>query len=249
MDQEFIEKLKKSDLVSLTELHTEEKNLFIPGYKLLKQKIRKKTHKGSKIAGGIALFANESIFDSTHVVPNDNEDSIWIKIKKGSPSEKDLYIGSYYVSPENKKSKENLFEMLNKETEKFKTLGDIVLQGDFNARTGQKIDFIQPDPFLEDILNCPLTNCGKSLPQRNSEDNGTNSRGEELLDFCKSNEYAIVNGRKLGDLFGKCTSHQYNGSSAIDYALIPAHTFESISHFEVGNFIPGYMTILPYLLI
>ena len=128
--------------------------------------------------------------------------------------------------------------MLNKETEKFKTLGDIVLQGDFNARTGQKIDFIQPDPFLEDILNCPLTNCGKSLPPRNSEDNGTNKRGEELLDFCKTNEYAIVNGRKLGDLFGKCTSHQYNGSSAIDYVLTPAHTFESISHFEVGDFIP-----------
>ena len=84
--------------------------------------------------------------------------------------------------------------MLNEETERFKKLGNIILQGDFNARTGQKIDFIQPDPFLEDILNCPLTNCGKSLPRRNSEDNRTNKRGEELLDFCKTNEYAIVNG-------------------------------------------------------
>ena len=83
-----------------------------------------------------------------------------------------------------------------------------------------------------------MTNCGKSLPPRNSEDNGTNSRGEELLDFCKTNEFAIVNGRKLGDLFGKCTSHQYNGSSAIDYVLTPEHTFDNISHFEVGDYTP-----------
>ncbi len=82
LDPEFIKKLKDSDIVSLTELHTEETDLFIPGYKILKQKIRKKTNKGPKIGGGIAVFAKESIFDSTHVVPNTNENSIWIKLKK-----------------------------------------------------------------------------------------------------------------------------------------------------------------------
>ena len=48
LDTEFIEKLKNSDIVALSELHTEEKDPFIPGYILKKQKIRKKRTKVQK---------------------------------------------------------------------------------------------------------------------------------------------------------------------------------------------------------
>ena len=51
LDPDFIKMLNNSDIVSLSELHTEEKDVFIPGYKLLKHKIRKKEHKGPKIGG------------------------------------------------------------------------------------------------------------------------------------------------------------------------------------------------------
>ena len=40
-----------------------------------------------------------------------------------------------------------------------------------------------------------------------------NQRGRELLDLCKVNDMIISNGRKIGDLFGKYTSHQWNGSA------------------------------------
>ena len=156
---------------------------------------------------------------------------------KNSKNEDDLLIGSYYVCPDNKKDKENLFEMLNKDTERFKKFGSTILVGDFNARTGEKLDFIPPDSFLEDLFDCPLSQ-GISLPPRNSEDQGTNKRGEELLDFCKTNEFAIVNGRKLGDLFGKYTSHQYNGSSTVDCLITTKRGFEKILYFEVGEYIP-----------
>ena len=76
------------------------------------------------------------------------------------------------------------------------------------------------------------------LPPRNSEDQGINTRGDQLLDFCKTNELAIVNGRKIGDLFGKLTSHQYNGSSAIDYLITEITNFNKISLFEVGDYTP-----------
>ena len=61
LDAEFIQKLKNSDIVALSELHSEEKDPFIPGYILNKQKIRKKTHKGPKISGGLAVFAKENM--------------------------------------------------------------------------------------------------------------------------------------------------------------------------------------------
>ncbi len=88
LDPEFIQKLESSDIVALTELHTEEKDLFIPGYTLKKIKIRKKTHKGPKISGGIAVFVKENLSDSVHVVPNTSENSIWIKMKKKIPRKK-----------------------------------------------------------------------------------------------------------------------------------------------------------------
>ena len=236
LDPEFLKILQNSDLVALSELHTERKDLFIPGYRILKQKIRKKEHKGPKIAGGIAVFIKENLFNLAHVVPNTNENSIWIKIKSKIAKGNDLFIGSYYVSPENSKCKHDLFAILQ-EAGSFKDKGDIIIQGDFNARTGQKKDFIPQDPFLEDLFEHQFVKC-KNLPPRNSEDLGSNTRGDELLDFCKTNEFAIVNGRKIGDLFGKRTSHQYNGSSAVDFLLTPVNVFEKISFFEVGKFLP-----------
>ena len=50
-DSEFLEKLADSDIVALSELHTERTDISLPGYKLLKQKIRDKKHKGPKIGG------------------------------------------------------------------------------------------------------------------------------------------------------------------------------------------------------
>ena len=112
LDPEFLGNLRNSDVVSLAELHTEEEGVFLPGYRLLKQKIRKKVHKGPKIGGGIAVFVREELGDLAHVVPNTNENSIWIHIKNESEGGRDIFIGSYYVSPETKKSKNNLFDIL-----------------------------------------------------------------------------------------------------------------------------------------
>ena len=76
--------------------------------------------------------------------------------------------------------------MLSNEIDIFSKKGDIILQGDFNARTGQKKDFIESDPFFEDLFDQPEENCTPSLPPRNSEDKNDNPRGEELLDFLQN---------------------------------------------------------------
>ena len=76
------------------------------------------------------------------------------------------------------------------------------------------------------------------LNARNSEDKTDNKRGKELIDFCKSNDMLIINGRKIGDTMGKFTSHQYNGSAVVDYVLSPVWFAHNISKFQVGKFIP-----------
>ena len=73
---------------------------------------------------------------------------------------------------------------------------------------------------------------------RNSEDRILNVRGKELLDLCKLNKLIITNGRKSGDPFGKFTCHKWNGSSVVDYLLSPISSFDSVTSFIVGDFIP-----------
>ena len=108
MDKEFLEKISNCDIVALSELHSD-KELSLPGFESLKQKIRKKTHDGPKISGGIGIFIKEEVKHLVQLLPNENQDSIWIKIKKEACNEpEDIFIGSFYVSPEGKNVQINL---------------------------------------------------------------------------------------------------------------------------------------------
>ena len=63
-------------------------------------------------------------------------------MKNKSNKNDSLFVGSFYVSPESRKNKLNLFELLNEEIKKFQSKGSIIVQGDFNARVGKENDFI-----------------------------------------------------------------------------------------------------------
>ena len=236
MDSDFLEKIANCDSVALSELHSD-KELSLPGFISIKQKIRKKLHKGPKISGGIGIFVKEDCEHLVQVLPNENQDSIWVKIKKETCGEpEDIIIGSFYVSPEGKKgaSSTDFFTSMNKEMNLFKNKGVILVQGDLNARTGSEIDFVNHDKSDEFLGIENLANqC-----QRNSEDSKMNQMGKELLDLCKVNDLLIANGRKAGDLFGKFTSHQYNGSALNDYLLAPNSFLDKVSHFSVSDYTP-----------
>ena len=235
-DSEFLDTISNNDIVGLAELHTSNE-VDIPGFKLIKQKFREKFHKGPKISGGMAVFVKESLANYAETVTNDNEDSIWIKIKKNFNGEKeDIYIGTFYISPQHQrnKHKKDFFSIINEEINIFQKKGNVFIQGDFNARTGSNEDFIRHDKFDSDfgIKNDDDTHA------RNSEDYNTNPRGRELLDVCKSNDFLIINGRKSGDIFGKYTSHQWNGSSVVDYGITSIVFMEKVSSFIIGNYVP-----------
>ena len=99
-DPEFQKIISGSDIVGLAELHAD-RELYISGFKSVKQKIRGEIFKrGPKIAGGIGVFVRNEISHLVQVVPNKNKDSIWIKLRKNTIAESDdiLYIGTYYGS-------------------------------------------------------------------------------------------------------------------------------------------------------
>ena len=98
-DTEFLKVCNDFDILGIVELHT--KNTpSIQGYKLIKDKIRDKRHNGPKISGGIAIFAKKEIAHMVKYVPNNHEDSVWVKLPKEFTGEtKDIYIGTCYISP------------------------------------------------------------------------------------------------------------------------------------------------------
>ena len=248
-DDEFLAKFSNCDIVVLTELHSE-KRISLPGFLNIKQKIRTKTHGGPKISGGLAVFIKDKFVEVVEPVANENPDSIWVKIRKEKSGEmEDVFIGSYYVSPGNRRNAhKDFYASISEEIENFKQKGIVVVQGDLNARVGRQPDFIEFDKHLdvggivpgsvgEDSVDTMGGDLGDQ-PPRNSEDGTVNSRGRDLLDLCKVNDLLIVNGRTAGDIFGKFTSHQYNGSAVNDYLLVPVRFFRRVSKFVVGDYAP-----------
>ena len=115
-----------------------------------------------------------------------------------------IYIGTYYISPPNRKGSKDSLTTRNEELIFFNKKGVALVQGDLNARTGTVKDFIEHDKYDQNLGIENLNN----QHLRNSQDRETKTRGKDLIDICKMNDYLIMNGRTIGDLFGKCTSHQ-----------------------------------------
>ena len=63
------------------------------------------------------------------------------------------------------------------------------------------------------------------------------NRGRGLVDICKATGVVILNGRKTGELYGKYTCFQWNGSSTVDYVLVNENLYDNIVLFKVGKFI------------
>ena len=243
LEREFLEVCSRCDILAIAELHSD-KSAHVNGFKLIKQKIRKKVHKGPKISGGLAVFAKIIISHMVNYVKNTHEDSIWVRIRKEVfGGGRDIYIGTSYISPAKTMDKNVSLEKLFQEAQQFNELGLVVLQGDLNARTGNSIDYISYDKIDKSF---GIENYDKPL-SRNSEDKHTCPRGSCLLDLCKSLDFIVVNGRTPGDIFGKYTSFQWNGSSVVDYLIMPTIYFDKILSMKVGEFYPWLSDHCPLL--
>ena len=98
-----------------------------------------------------------------------------------------------YLSPEksNDENNESLIEIYE-EAISFQDKGVVLMQGDFNAHTGNAADYLVTDKS-DELFG--IENCEQPL-LRNSEDRKPlNKRGSCLLDLCKSHNYLIINGR------------------------------------------------------
>ena len=132
------------------------------------------------------------------------------------------------------KCQQDTWEYIEQGIVKYSALGNILICGDLNARTGSQLNFIQNDEQCNISENLYYELDEASC--RSSQDTVVCSWGRTILETCISEKHWIVNSRKLGDSIGKFTCHKWNGSSVVDYLI----TEENVC----GIFISKLITVM-----
>lgn len=115
--------------------------------------------------------------------------------------------------------KEENYEIMSKWAEKYKD-GNIIINGDFNARTARGGGLWSSDGERE---------------ERKSKDEGENKEGREMLKWMEENGIGIGNGATKGDEEGQWTYVGARGCTTIDYVIRNERGREKIIVIKVGN--------------
>ena len=233
-DDLFVNSIKSYDIIGLVETHcSEEDRIEFENYRCY-QNNRAKHVNAKKSSGGLAVLIRNTIQPGVEIVHTDRY-AIWLKLEKSFfCSHSDTYLAIMYIPPENStnsiRSNDDPFQILECNIARYKQLGEIIIMGDFNARTATYRDFIVNDgPDLIDTMY----QIDEELPQRSNYDKVANRYGNLLLELCVSSGLRILNGRMVGDTLGKFTCHKYNGSSTVDYTLATENVIQDIIYFCV----------------
>ena len=243
-DDRVIKVFKQHDIVCLTETHCVEYDINIPGFCSF-QINRPKVKKARKGSGGIVVLVKKELrkgvtFIKSKVLPHD---VIWVKLSKTffKGWSENLFLCVAYFSPANSsyttRTGIDFFANIEQDITNYNSQGQIIFTGDINARSGQKLDYINSDSGdfipVDNSYDVDALNICRS--RFNQDKCITNVYGNSLIDLCISSGLRILNGRTIGDFFGKFTCHEVNGSSVVDYVLVHENFMDSIIYFHVWD--------------
>ena len=166
-----------------------------------------------------------------------------IHITSPAKHQRDIIIIYTYVAPENSSiytsDESNGIEILQRTVDDVISQypnTNIMLAGDFNARTSNHLDYITNDDisfiFNDNMLDYPSDNFDLD---RCSKDRKINKFGLSLLDMCCTRDLYILNGRLFNDKDGNFTCFSNNGTSVVDYIICSTDMFKSIRNFGIGD--------------
>ena len=240
-DADFLKYIASYDLIIFLETMKLDRYCPDTGQFAYKHFQRKYQHpRARKPAGGVGvLIKSNLVSEGTIKIVKNSDFTVWIKIKQNT-SESDLYLGGVYIPPLDSSStissfqNNDAFNLIQEEISHFKQKGSIALCGDFNARTGQLIDYTTTDG--NDAIDIISFDTEDSLPKydRYSDDLKSNRYGKELIELCKSCNMRIMNGFYQNDRnTGAFTCYTPCGKSLIDYLICDKSFYESLGSFDL----------------
>ena len=187
---------------------------------------RESRHKNAKRASGGFLVLVKQHLNQYISVEQTNQYVVWLSFK----SHPIIHIGFVYIPPIGTTSTRDTcpFDDLQDEIVSKRCTGQLYISGDFNSRTAEIRDIDMYRDFPGNMLLCK---------HRLNNDKVTNTYGRKLIDLCRNNEMAILNGRVRidGNLNrSNCyTCIRYNGSSVVDYVIAQIEALKIMTNFEV----------------
>ncbi|CAC5403247.1 unnamed protein product [Mytilus coruscus] len=149
----------------------------------------------SSINNGVKSIHNEHSYIAWVII-----DHTFFNLKR------DIYLAAVYVSPENSSCNvpdiNSVYAHLLSNIEKHCKLGDIMVQGDFNAHTNTSPDYVLFDESKQPYVVDNYYVEDSIMPINNLDLKRINNSGRCLLDLCKETSLTILNGRTIGDLHG-----------------------------------------------
>ena len=237
-DDEFIRIISNNDMICLTETWTSvQSNIKLKGYKSV-HRIRHKHRRKGRRSGGIIFYYHKRLSIGIKEIPKTHEDLLWLKLDSNFFGFKnDLYLCVTYLKPHAINTQNSACLQLEKDICRFSKCGQIVLSGDFNARTGIMNDFVINDDIDKyiDTGNDYSVDSLKYNRSRQNMDGKLNSQGRALLDLCKAAGLRIINGRKMGDLLGEYTCIKPNGKSVVDYFIMSKELMSYCQYIQIGD--------------
>ena len=134
----------------------------------------------------------------------------------------------------NQKKYQKIYSQITAEVTHFQWLGEVLVSGDFNARTGHLLDFIPYDSINETFSDCPVPQdySPDSILPRNHTDTQSNLHGELLTTLCKTVNLRILNGRFLSDSLCYCTFYNFNGPSWLPTMYCIMYCISMLCHLQ-----------------
>ncbi|MCG8034442.1 MAG: reverse transcriptase family protein [Candidatus Thiodiazotropha taylori] len=155
-----------------------------------------------------------------------------------------MMIATVYIPPQQSRFfNEDEFDLFEQEIASVRSNYDYMyLLGDYNAQTANMVDYTVLDPFLSEFFNFDQATM-EHMDQkgvfekyglqisRASKDAKKNNHGFKIIELCKNNNLAILNGRFGEDKnVGKMT---FRGLSVIDYVITSSKGIKFAQNFKI----------------
>ena len=236
LDPNFMELAMKHDICLLSEtMRKEDSKLNLPGFwdfSIVRPKCKTK----GRNSGGITVLVKSPLRSGIKIMES-SEGLVWLRLRGDFFNfTDDLYICAVYIPPQsttnNLAKRTDYFADLLFTSDKYKSKGNVLLAGDFNARVGCESMDDDPDiPFLADLLPKPAPKI--QVTERTSCDQVVNQNGRKLMHLCKSSDLKIANGRCPGDMLGNFTCFANKGASVVDYIITDCHLLREITSLKL----------------
>ena len=181
---------------------------------------------GARVQGGIAVYVRESLAGRVHVWHVCPQASFAVLRFSGVLSSgRDLMLVPCYIPPTTSRHYDReVWDEIRRWVGEPYAVGDPLVVGDLNARTGDRPDFPAEASWMDASIES--LSFGGSVPVstlRCSQDasGSVNASGRRVLELCMCLGLRIANGRVHGDEHGALTfvARGGGGTSLIDYVL------------------------------